>query len=61
MEFSLKPLTVFCKKAPNPFDTQKPCKIAKIVVIRHGKSITMTMQKWTPMQTFDRLSHVEKS
>ena len=45
----------------NPFDTPKPCNIAKIVVIRNEKTLTMTMQKWTLLQTFNRLSNVEKS
>ena len=34
---------------------------AKIVVIRKGKTLTMTMQKWSPWRTFNRLSNVDKS
>ena len=47
--------------AKNPFNAGKSCKIAKIIVKRNGKTLSMTMQKWTPLRTFNKLPHVERS
>ena len=52
---------IWKNRQKNLFETWKPCKIAKIIVIRNRKTSAVTMQNWTPQWTFNRLSHEEKS